>query len=945
VSVAEARALGGGARLFLRRLRLEPGPPLTMLALLGVTCFLFAALPRLFNTVADDGLRYTVAHTPTAARNVRVLEWDRLPAGTGADPLATVAEGAARSRQALPPSLRRLAVGSALVIRSPRYAFQPDVGTSRPVPGPTSLGGVPGLFRYLTVAVHSRVNQHIRLVAGRMPAASGERVSTRVTQPVLSATPGQLSYISWSKTVPLLQVALSTATARELRLQVGDRGVFTPGPTDDPAVRQVPVRDARPLAIEVVGLFAVKDSEASFWFGDESLSTPNVQQSQTGDTTLVYAQALVSGDQYKTMLAATRPIPLAYEFRHFLDPDRFDAGRLDGLSDELAGLEARYAGVGPLERRVETGLGTALERYGAARSQAETLLAVAAIGLLACALANVGLLGALWYARRRPETGVARARGASPSQVLAAQAVEGVLIAVPAGLAGWTVAVLMIQARGSALSAWLVLALVAATIVLLVAVIAGVARRPLGPLGREDVALTHPSPRRLALEGLVAITAALGVYLLRRRGLEASPTGDGGFDPYLAGVPVLLGLACGIVALRFYPLPIRGAAWLVRRTRGLALHLGLSRAARQSDLSAAPLLVLVLALAIACFSAAMLATLDDGQNRTAWRDVGADVRVDAPEGASLPARLVSRLDSIGEVARAYVQDADVGAPGQETPVVALDLDAYQRIVADTPAATRFPAELRNPPIPGLVSAVVSTNWPAAGTFQVPLPGQRVNVLTIGDRASFPGIPGETPFAIVPLRALEEAAGEPVAPNRLYVGGVSATAVREAVQDAVPRAEVESRAAVVRNLRASPLVENVFRGFRAAIVLAAFYAAVAVGLLALIAARSRSRDLALVRTMGASPQDALVLAGVELTPLVLIALALGIGLGIAIPYLIAPGLDLAFFTGTGSTSIVIPWLAPAAFAAGLLVLVAATVLVVGVRARRAGLGRVLRIGER
>jgi len=194
VSVAEARALGGGARLFLRRLRLEPGPPLTMLALLGVTCFLFAALPRLFNTVADDGLRYTVAHTPTAARNVRVLEWDRLPAGTGADPLATVAEGAARSRQALPPSLRRLAVGSALVIRSPRYAFQPDVGTSRPVPGPpTSLGGVRGLFRYVTVAVHSRVNPHIRLVAGRMPAASGERVSTRVTQPVLSATPGQLS--------------------------------------------------------------------------------------------------------------------------------------------------------------------------------------------------------------------------------------------------------------------------------------------------------------------------------------------------------------------------------------------------------------------------------------------------------------------------------------------------------------------------------------------------------------------------------------------------------------------------------------------------------------------------------------------------------------------------------------------------------------------------------
>ena len=183
------------------------------------------------------------------------------------------------------------------------------------------------------------------------------------------------------------------------------------------------------------------------------------------------------------------------------------------------------------------------------------------------------------------------------------------------------------------------------------------------------------------------------------------------------------------------------------------------------------------------------------------------------------------------------------------------------------------------------------------------------------------------------------------PNRLYLNGVSADAAREAVRGDAAGARIAARAAVVDNLRASPLVENVFRGFRAAIVLAALYAAVAVGLMALIAARSRSRDLALVRTMGASSRDAVLLAAVELAPLVVISLALGIGLGIAIPYLIAPGLDLDFFTGTGSNPIVIPWLAPAVSVVGLLVLVAATVLVVGARTRRAGLSRVLRIGER
>ena len=946
-------AAAGVARLFLRRVRFDPVPPLTLLALVGATCFVFAALPRLANTFADDGLRYMVSHSSALARNVRVLEADRLPASDGSDPLAAVAAGAVRSREALPASLRELVVGSSVVVRSPRYTLRGDVQAAAPTSGVSTPGLAPrGLTRYLSVRVHSGVRPHIRLVAGRMPLASRVRVRAGVTHVLASNVTTSFGartriagpVLSWATNVPLLQVALSRPNARLLGLRVGDRAVYEPW-LGDSAVQRVPIREQQPLAIEVVGLFVVKDPKADFWFGDPTLNVPDVRQSQDLERREIFGQALASPEQYAAVLAATKPTPLAYEYRHFLDPDRFDAGRLGSLGDAVGRLETQYAGAGPLDRRVEIGLGPVLTRYATARAQAETLLAVAAIGLFACALANFGLLGALWYDRRRNETGVSRTRGAAPLQVLGAQAAEALLVAAPAGLAGWTAAELAIRARGSGLSAWLALALVAGTVVLLVGAIAGIARRPLGPGGREDVAVARPSPRRLALEGLVVVVAALGVYLLRRRGLESTPGGDGSFDPYLAGVPVLLGLACGVIALRLFPLPILAVARLARRSRGLALHLGLSRAARQPDISSAPLLVLVLALAIACFSAAMLSTLGEGQNRTAWRAVGAELRIDAPEDGSLPAGLVSRLDSMGEVARAYVQDAGVGGPGQATQLVALDLDAYRRVVSGTSAAVRFPAELRKPPIPVLVPALVSTNWPSPGTFQAALPHQSITFITIGDRGSFPGIPRETPFAVVPLSALEEAGGQAIPPNRLYVSGVSAAAVREVVQDAAPQAQIASRAAVVRSLRASPLVENVFRGFRAAIVLAALYAAVAVGLMALIAGRSRSRDLALVRTMGASPRDALVLAAVELAPLVATAVMLGIGLGIAIPYLIEPGLDLAFFTGTGSNSIVIPWTAPAASAASLLVLVAATVVVVGVRARRAGLDRVLRIGER
>ena len=101
------------------------------------------------------------------------------------------------------------------------------------------------------------------------------------------------------------------------------------------------------------------------------------------------------------------------------------------------------------------------------------------------------------------------------------------------------------------------------------------------------------------------------------------------------------------------------------------------------------------------------------------------------------------------------------------------------------------------------------------------------------------------------------------------------------------------------MRASPLVDSVLRGFRAAIVLAVLYAGLAVVLMALIAGRSRARDLALVRTMGSATRDGLVLAAAELTPFVVAALLVGIGLGVVTPYLIAPGLDLSFYTGDPS----------------------------------------------
>ena len=130
----------GGAQLFLRRLRLEPGPPLTMLALLTFTCFLFAAQPLLFNNVADDGLRYMVEQATVESRNVRLLEPGRIQAGSASAPVASVAERAERSRGALPPALRDAVVDSTFVVSTPRYVLEADSIASAPTQGATTPG-------------------------------------------------------------------------------------------------------------------------------------------------------------------------------------------------------------------------------------------------------------------------------------------------------------------------------------------------------------------------------------------------------------------------------------------------------------------------------------------------------------------------------------------------------------------------------------------------------------------------------------------------------------------------------------------------------------------------------------------------------------------------------------------------------------------------------------
>jgi putative ABC transport system permease protein len=916
------------ASLVPRRVRADAGVALATAVLVAVTCGVFAALPRLSNRFADRGLRYTLAHAAAIDRNVQATETARVGAASEAKPLARVAQRAVQVEQTLPRPLRGLVGSRAFVVRSQEY----------------SAAGPPGVQRILTLVEQSGVQSNVRLVAGRMPRPSRATVTANATANTFGSFGALGQELSRRVRVPVLEIALSTQTARKLFLHVGDRIVL--GTDRTTGTDFTPAADERPIAVQVVGLFAVPHPADPFWFEDTRLNVPELVTSQDLSTTDVYGQALLSPAQYPTMLAATHPLGLSYEYRYFTDGRHLDASQAGKVRAAAAELNARYAGADPLERKSSTGLDSVLAEYRGERSQAETLLAVATFSLLACALANLGLLAALSFDRRRTETGLARTRGALPRQVLLTQLLEGLLLAVPAGLTGWGVAVLAVHGRGSSLSIWLAVAVVVGAVLLQAAGIARHARRSLRPPERDTPPTGRASPRRLVIEALVVILAGLGVYLLRRRGLSSAETG---VDPYLAAVPVLLALASGIVALRLYPLPVGAAARVARRSRGLTLHLALSRAARQSEVALAPLLVLVLALSLAVFSVAMLRTIEAGQTRTASREVGADVRVDATSGRFLPPSFVARLRREGTVAPAYVLEPAVDNATEDTIFLALDVGAYKRAVSGG-AAPRVLDTLDKPsPLGGFSPQLTSPDWPGGGASaaatQLEVQQVMVNLVTTKQARSFAGLPTGVPFAVASLQAIERQTHSRLRVNRLYLGGVGVAAVRRAVAAAAPGASVTSRSDVVRRLRASPFVSSVLDGFRLAIALAVLYAVVAVVLLTLIASRSRARDLALVRTMGGSPRNVLELVAVELAPPLVVALALGIGLGVALAHLVAPAIDFSFFTGDTARLLSVPWAPTLALAAGAVAAVAAAVAVTSARARHGELSRVLRFGER
>ena len=939
--------------LSLRRLRDARLAALGLSALVLLTAFIFGLAPRLLDRIADEALRSSVAAESALARNVQFLEDRRIAPSPAGDPLAGVdAIGAALDGQ-IPQSVRAALVERSYVVDTPRWRV-------------ASEGREPGFVR---LRLQQGADGRIRYVAGRPPTgsvrgvdpASGAASGPAPTEPAEPAEPAE--------PVPALEVAMSSATAKASGIAVGDTLVLR-GDATDPAIRG---RDVDPIAVDVVGLFEVDEPLADFWYADRSLERPSLRSLTLADI-LLDSVFLLDDAAYPALVAATDggEVPLRYTWRTFLDPQLLESERAQGMAADLRRMESVFAasgtGAGATGTSLRTGLRQIVEGHLLRWSSAEGLLAVVGIGAAAVALAALALATMLLAQRRQLALALSRGRGASRSQVTAALVAEGVVLALPATVLAVVAAIAVVPGGPDGLTILAAgLVGVAAVVLLVLTVLPGTATlRHGGAAGPPPT--RRSGPRRLVLEGAVIVLAIAGAFMLRQRGLAAGVAGGpgtgvrasaaaaavepAGVDPLVAAVPVLLGFAVGLLAIRLAPYAMRVLEGAAAARPGLVAALALRRSTRGGS-AAVVLLVLMTTVAIGTFASATLVHLDRAAEAVAWQDVGAPYRVSG-EGQPLPALAdPATLPAVEASAGAYQAGGLLTSRGTNLEFLALDIDDYRDVVAGTPAETVFPPELLGPPT-SPISAIVSSGLTrgddalAVGdSFELVVNGNRRTFRVAEVRDRFPSIPIGEDFVVISRPQYRAAIAEaPTGTRELYLRAPAdaVTELRDAVGVVAPNVPVRSRFEETEALRGSPVVRSLSTGVAVAAAVAALYAALAVGAALALSGAARALETAHLRVFGLSRRQEVGLVVGEHLPNVVLALLAGLLLGMGIFVVLRPGLGLNEVVGSAlEIPLSVEPLHLALLAAGIAVVVGGAIGVAAVLQRTAGLAAAVRRG--
>ena len=902
----------------LRMLGVHRGVAVLLALLTLSAAALVAGLPRMVEGSYDRAARQAVRENPAEITDLAVTlvpgwEKDLLP---GAD---RIAERYDRLRAELPAPLRPLVAGGeeaggTYAVRTYRQPLADRIGEPRQV------------LQFLNLAWIAGADRRVRYVEGSPP---GPAQATR-------KVPGHAELGE----VPFFEIALSRAGAEELRLKVGSLLLLG---------------DTEPRLARVTGLFEPVRAADPFWRHHQEalrvvIRRGNAEEDERHLTGLIDAGAVPRLRGYNGDLHYLWTLPV--------DPGAITARDAAAVAEAIGHYryvlgEQTVSPEGGARFELRTLLDTALTRYLDRQRTAVALMWLVLGGLVAVACGVVALGVRLLGDRMRPSLTLARARGASLAQIAAIAGGAAALVCVPAALAGYGLAFLV---PGPAVPVvHLGPALIALAAVALAAASAAITHRVPLRERREDVAARRPSPRRLVAELLVVVLAVVGAYLLRTRGLAsaagAAASGPGGTagaaagtDPFLVLVPAALALAAALVTVRLYPYPLRLLARIAARRRPAVPFLGLTMAARGGAVTTLPVLVLLPALAVSVYGVAVAGELDAAQTVAAWRATGAAARIEQQRQGP-PGPVVARLrevPGVRDVLPALKGTAQLDAIGRTATVIAVDLDAYRRLLAGSPlTAPAPPADTAAPALPALVSPdlTVFTRFDA-GWYR------RVQVVPAGVIDG--GLPGLAPeqgsLIVVPYGALNRAGLADMA-NVLLVDGDDPDPARlreaaggEGVSVVTVRGEFD-------RLAGAPLTAAIRAVLQVVIAALACYAALAVVIALAAGADRRATTLSYLRALGLSEGQARNVTVLEVAPVVACTAVAGLLLGLALPALLGPGIDISVYAGAPGVRGLPPGIGtPVLLAAGLTAVAVLGGFAHAAAGRRRSLGSVLRVGD-
>jgi putative ABC transport system permease protein len=417
---------------------------------------------------------------------------------------------------------------------------------------------------------------------------------------------------------------------------------------------------------------------------------------------------------------------------------------------------------------------------------------------------------------------------------------------------------------------------------------------------RADLGTASPSLARvrLAVE-LTIVTIAAGAVALVLLGARSA--GDGGPDPLLTVVPLLLaGVGC-IIALRLTPLLLGVIERRAMSSRGLIALVGPARARRDPAVRVAPVLAVVVGVAIAVFSVAFAATVDSGIRIAAQSVVGADLRVQATFLNKEQLAAFAGIDGVSATAPVYA-DEQVRAelPGDDVPVTVyvIDVGELRAVQKDPESAVPLPDALTaggEGPVPVVISSDL-----AARAGDEPLTVDGTDVRVVGTA------PAQTPLGAarswvavdrsVADRLIDTTFSPAVVLIDLDPDADDAAVIAAARSIAGPGSLAATPASAAASRLEDPSLAGLQAALLAAIGVVAALLALAVGMTLVLGAPSRGRLLALLGALGFRRSRELALIVWEVAPAVALALPIGAAIGLTLPYLVIPAVDLTGFVG-------------------------------------------------